>query len=171
MSTKDALLVGRGMPALVLRLAILVVGVAIVVVPLREGVTVGTLVVLLPAVLASVYAPASPAPAGVVVVAAALAALPDGDPLRVEVLVLIPLVHLFHVTCGIAGAIPTTGRVHLRALRAPASRFLLVQGVMAVVVLLAAWLPTGRNAPLVEAVALVGLAGVALVTVWLQRVK
>lgn len=170
-STKDALVVGRGFPAIYLRAAILVVGVAIVVVPLREGVTIGPLVVLLPAVLASVYAPASPAPAGVVITAAAMVALAGGDPLRVEVLVLIPLVHLFHVVCGLAGAVPAVGRVHLRALRAPALRFLLVQAVVVVLVGLAALLPTGRNLPLFEGIALVGLAGIALVTVWLQRVK
>jgi hypothetical protein len=159
------------MPALVLRVAIFVVGIAIVVVPLREGVTVGTFVVLLPAVLASVYAPASPAPAGVVVVAAAIAAIAGGSPLRTEVLVLIPLVHLFHVTCGLAGAVPATGRVHLRALRAPVLRFLLIQGVMALVVVAVSLVPALRAEPLFEAVALVGLAGVALVIVWLQRVR
>jgi hypothetical protein len=155
----------------VLRGAILLVGLAIVVVPLQEGVTVGTLIVLLPAVLASVYAPASPAPAGVVIAAAALLALADGDPLRPEVLVLIPLVHLFHISCGLAGAVPASGRVHLSALRAVAVRFLLVQAIMAVIVALAAWLPTGRVAPVLEGAALVGLAGVALVVVWLQRVR
>jgi hypothetical protein len=125
----------------------------------------------LPAVLASAYAPASPAPAGVVIVAAILAALANDNPLRPEVLILIPLVHLFHVTCGIAGAIPAAGRVHLRALRAPVLRFLLIQAVMAVLVVLVALLPTGRNAPILEALALVGLAAVALVVMWLQRVK
>jgi len=159
------------MPASVLRAAIFVFGIAIVVVPLSEGVTVGTFVVLLPAVLASVYAPASPAPAGVVVVAAAVAAVAGGGPLRPEVLVLIPLVHLFHVTCGLAGAVPAAGRVHLRALRAPALRFLLIQGIMAVIVLAVSLLPVGRADPLFEAVALAGLAGVALVIVWLQRVR
>jgi hypothetical protein len=152
------LVVGRGFPALVLRGVILLVGLAIVVVPFQEGVTVGTLIVLLPAVLASVYAPASPAPA-------------DGDPLRPEVLVLIPLVHLFHISCGLAGAVPANGRVHLSALRAVAVRFLLVQAIMAVIVALAAWLPTGRVDPVLEGAALVGLAGVALLVVWLQRVR
>jgi hypothetical protein len=170
-SERDALVVGRGVPALVLRGLIVVVGIAIVFVPLQEGVAVGTLVVLLPAVLASVYAPASPAPAGVVVAAAALLALGGGDPLRVEVLVMIPLVHLFHVACGLAGAVPASGRIHLSALRAPALRFLLIQAIMAAVVVLAAWLPTGRVDPVFEGAALVGLAGVALVVIWLQRVR
>jgi len=159
------------MPAFVLRGVILVVGVALVVIPLREGVTVGTLALLLPAVLASVYAPASPAPAGVVVITAVVVALADGPPLRVEVLVIVPLVHLFHVSCGLAGAVPASGRVHLRALRAPAVTFLLVQAAMAVLVGVVALLPATRNAPLAEGVALVGLAGIVLVIVWLQRVK
>jgi hypothetical protein len=171
MSASDGLVLGRGMPALVLRGVLLVVGIAVLTVPLSEGITTGTFVILLPAVLASVYAPASPAPAGVVIVAAILAALAGDSPFRPEVLILIPLVHLFHVTCGIAGAIPAAGRVHLRALRAPVLRFLLIQAVMAVLVVLVALLPTGRNAPLLEALALVGLAAVALVVVWLQRVK
>jgi hypothetical protein len=159
------------MPASVLRVAILAVGVAIIIVPLSEGVTVGPLVVLLPAVLASAYAPASPAPAGVVIGTAALAALADGDPLRVAVLILIPLVHLFHITCGLAGVVPAAGRLHLRALRAPALRFLQVQGVMAVLVILASLLPTGRTAPAFEAVGLVGLALITVLVVWFQRVK
>jgi hypothetical protein len=170
-SAKDGLVVGRGVPASVLRVLILAFGAAIIIVPLREGVTVGPLVVLLPAVLASAYAPASPAPAGVVIAAAALAALVDGDPLRVAVLVLIPLVHLFHITCGLAGVVPAAGRLHLRALRAPALRFVQVQGVMAVLVILAALLPTGRTAPVFEAFGLVGLALVAMLVVWFQRVK
>jgi hypothetical protein len=158
-------------PAALLRVVILVIGTAIIIVPLREGVTIGPFVVLLPAVLASAYAPASPAPAGLVIGSAALAALAGGDPLRVAVLVLIPLVHLFHVTCGLAAVVPAAGRLHLRALRAPALRFLLVQGVMAVLVTLSALLPTGRTAPLFEAVGLVGLALIAVLVVWFQRVK
>jgi hypothetical protein len=167
----DALSVGRGVPAALLRVAILAVGAAIVLVPLQEGTTIGTLFVLLPAVLASAYAPASPAPAAVVITAGVLVAIVDADPLRAEVLVLVPLVHLFHVTCGLAGVLPASGRLHLRALRAPALRFLLVQAVMAALVVLVALLPTGRTAPLVEAVGLLGLAGLALLVIQLQRVE
>lgn len=168
---RDALVVGRGVPAHVLRVMILVVGAAIVFVPLQEGITTGTLVLLLPAVLASAYAPASPAPAAVIVVAAVLLALGGDDPLRAEVLVMIPLVHLFHVACGLAGVLPASGRVHLGALRSTVLRFLFVQAVTAAVVVLIALLPTGRTQPVVEVLALVGLAGVVLVVVWHQRVK
>ena len=168
---KDALVLGRGVPASLFRVVILVVGAAIVVVPLQEGITTGTLVLLLPAVLASAYAPASPAPAAVIVVAAVLLALAADDPLRAEVLVMIPLVHLFHVACGLAGVLPASGRVHLKALRSTVLRFLLVQAVTAAVVVLIALLPTGRTQPVVEVLALVGLAAVVLVVVWHQRVQ
>ena len=167
----DALVVGRGVPAWLLRVVILAVGAAIVLLPLSEGTTTGTLFVLLPAVLASAYAPASPSPAAVVVVAAVLLALADEDPLRAEVLIMVPLVHLFHVTCGIAGFLPASGRVHLRALRSSALRFLVVQSLTAVVAVMVALLPEGRTQPMVEALALAGLAGVALLVVWFQRVK
>ncbi len=167
----DALLVGRGIPAWLLRAVILVTGAAIVLLPLSEGTTTGTLFVLLPATLASVYAPASPAPAAVVVVAAVLLALADGDPLRAEVLAMVPLVHLFHVTCGIAGFLPASGRVHPRALRSTALRFLLIQAVTAVIAVMVALLPDGRTQPVVEVLALAGLTGVALLVVWFQRVR
>jgi hypothetical protein len=168
---QDALVVGRGLPAYLLRAVILVVGAAILYVPLQEGITTGSLILLLPAVLASAYAPASPAPAAVVVVAAVLLALGGDDPVRAEVLVMIPLVHLFHVACGLAGVLPASGRVHLRALRSTVLRFLLVQAVTAAVVVLIALLPTGRTQPVVEVLGLVGLTGVVLLVVWLQRVK
>lgn len=169
--TADALVVGRGVPAYLLRMVIIVVGAAIVLVTLAEGITTGTFIVLLPAVLVSAYAPASPAPAAVIVVAAVLLALADGDSLRAGVLVMIPLVHLFHVACGLAGVLPASGRVHLRALRSTVVRFLLIQAVTAVLVVLVAMLPAARTSPVVEVAGLVALAGIALLVVWLQRVK
>ncbi|GAB1515458.1 hypothetical protein [Actinophytocola sp. KF-1] len=166
----DALVVGRGVPAWLLRVVILVVGAAIVLLPLSEGTTTGTFFVLAPAVLASAYAPASPAPAAVVVVAAVLLALAGGDPLRAEVLITVPLVHLFHVACGIAGVVPASGRVHPAALRSTGLRFVVIQAVTAVVAVVLALLPDGRTQPVVEVLALAGLAGVALLVVWFQRV-
>jgi hypothetical protein len=171
MSQRDALLIARGVPAWTLRVAILVVGTVLVMVPVLEGITFGALVLLLPAMLASVYAPASPAPAGVVVAVAVMVGIAGGDPLRAEVLLLIPLVHLFHVLCGIAGVLPAAGRLHPKALRAPALRFLLVQAIVFLVVLLSAVLPAGRTPVALEVAGLVGLTALALMIVWLQRVK
>jgi hypothetical protein len=171
MTSRDALLIARGGPAWTLRVAILVVGAVLVVVPVSEDVTFGALVLLVPAVLASVYAPASPAPAGVVIGVAVMVAIAGGDPLRGEVLLLIPFVHLFHVLCGIAGVLPAAGRLHLRALRAPGLRFLLVQAIVFLVVLVSAVLPAGRTPAALEVAGLVGLTVLALLIVWVQRVK
>jgi hypothetical protein len=171
MTTRDIPVVGRGVAVEWLRVVILLVGSGIMLVPLLEGAVVATLLLLWPAVLAAAYAPASPAPAGVVVVAAVLVTLLGGDPLRAGVLVLIPLVHLFHVTCGIAGTLPTGGRLHLDALRAPLLRLVAVQAVMAGLVVLVAVLPDGRTSALVEAAALAGLAAVTLLVLWQHRVK
>lgn len=171
MSGPEALVVGRGVPAVVLRGVVLVVGLAMVFVPLQAGVTVGPLVVLLPAVLVSTYAPASPVPAIAIVVLAVCIALSGDDPMRPAVLVLIPLVHLFHTACGLAGLVPAGGRVHPRALVGPGLRFVAVQAVMAVLVVAASLVPTDLSAPMLEAIALVGLAGVAVGVIVAQRVK
>lgn len=164
-------LTNRAVPAVALRVAILVVGLAIVVVPMTEGTTLGTLVILLPAVLMSAYAPASPAPAGVVIVAGVLVTLGDGGPLRPEVLVLIPLLHLFHVMCGIAGFVPVRGRLHPSALVAPALRFFLIQAAVFAVVLVVAFVPAVRVPASFEAIGLVGLAALAGLVYWLQRAR
>jgi hypothetical protein len=165
------LVVGKGIPGYALRVLILVAGAVMVLVPMTEDVTLGTLVLLLPAVLASAYAPASPAPAGAVVIVGVLVALADGPALRPEVLVLVPVVHLFHVACGLAAVLPAAGRLHPSALRAPALRFLLVQAVVFALVGVAALVPAGRAVVVFEVTALAGVAALAGLVVWLQRVK
>lgn len=165
------LVVGKGIPGYALRVVILVAGAVMVLVPMTEDVTLGTLVLLLPAVLASAYAPASPAPAGAVLIVGVLVALADGPALRPEVLVLVPVVHLFHVACGLAGVLPAAGRLHPSALRAPALRFLVVQAVVFALVGVAALVPAGRAVVVFEVTALAGVAALAGLVVWLQRVK
>ena len=169
-NTND-LVVGRGLPGYALRVLILVTGAAMVLVPMTEDVTLGTLVLLVPAVIASAYAPASPAPGGAVIIVGVLVALADGPALRPEVLVLVPVVHLFHIACGLAGVLPATGRLHPRALTSPALRFLLVQAVVFALVVVAALVPTGRAVVVFEVAALAGVAVLAVLVVWLQRVK
>lgn len=166
---RDGLVLGRGVPGWVLRAVLGVLGVGIVAVPLSGGNTFGTLVVLVPAVVAAVYAPASPAPAAVIAVVALLVTLADGDPLRVQVLVLIPLVHLFHVACALAGVLPHDGRLHLSALRPAAVRFACVQVAVFALAAVSALLPRGPVPAVVEAVALLGLAVVAVLVVRLAR--
>lgn len=161
--------VGGGVSAWWLRVAVAVTGAVVLVIPLVEGPVIGLAVLVGLALAGSVYAPASPAPAAVVVGAAVMVVLSGDDPLRQAVLAMIPAVHLFHVTCGLAGILPVHGRLHLVALRRPALRVLAVQGVTFVLVGVAALLPTGRVPALVEVSALVGLVVIALVVLLLRR--
>ncbi|OLF11050.1 hypothetical protein BLA60_13665 [Actinophytocola xinjiangensis] len=155
--------VGRGVSAWWLRVAVAVSGAAILGIPLLERPVVGLAVLVGLAVAGSVYAPASPAPAAAIVGAAVTVVLSGDDPLRPAVLAMIPAVHLFHVSCGLAGILPVHGRLHLVALRRPALRVLAVQGVTFVLAGVAAVLPTGRVPVVVEVFALVGLVVIALV--------
>ena len=160
---------GRGVSAWWLRVAVAVTGAAVLAIPVAEGTFGGGGVIVGRAGLASAYAPASPAPAVVVLGGAALVALAGDDPLRPAVLAMIPVAHLFHVCCGLAGVLPVRGRLHPAALRRPVSRFLAVQGVVFVMAGLAALLPTGRNPAVVEVAALAGLVVIALVVLAVQR--
>lgn len=161
--------VGRGFPAWWLRIAIGLVGAAVLVIPSFESTVGGAVVLLAPMILASMWAPASPVPAAVVIGGAVLVAVAGDDPLRPVVLAMIPTVYLFHVLCGLAGVLPANGRLHWAALRRPALRFLLVQAVVFALAGLAALLPTGRVPAVVEIGALTGLAALAAVILVLQR--
>lgn len=167
---KPARTLGTGVSAWWLRAVIALTGGVVVIVPVVEATrpNLGMVLVGL-AVLASVYAPASPAPAAVVIGGAVLVTLTGDDPLRPAVLVLIPTVHLFHVCCGLAGVLPVRGRLHPEALRGPALRVLAVQAVTFVLVGVAALLPTGPVPVVVEVAALVGVVVIALLVLLIRR--
>ncbi|HEV7646807.1 MAG TPA: hypothetical protein VGP26_01475 [Actinophytocola sp.] len=160
---------GRGMPAWFLRVAVLLAGAFVVAIPFADGALLGTLFVLCPLAVIAVYAPASPAPSGLVIAAAVMAALTGDDPLRPAVLVMIPAVHLFHVTCGLAGLVPVRGRLHPRALVRPALRFLLVEAIVFAFVGIAALLPATQIPAPIEVAALAGLVVVAVVILLWHR--
>ena len=163
---------GRGAPGWLLRAAVLATGCLVVAIPSTEGAMWGALFILGPAILASVYAPASPVPIAVVVGAAMLAALTGDDPLRPAVLALIPAVHLFHLSCAIAGVVPVRARVHPKAFVRPAIRFVVVQAVVFAFVGAAALLPAGQTPALLEVVALAGLVVIAVVVaLWHRQSK
>ncbi|MGH3879137.1 MAG: hypothetical protein ACRDSK_19075 [Actinophytocola sp.] len=163
---------GRGAPGWLLRAAVLATGSLVVAIPSTEGAMWGALFILGPAILASVYAPASPVPIAVVVGAALLAALTGDDPLRPAVLALIPAVHLFHLSCAIAGVVPVRARVHPKAFVRPAIRFVVVQAVVFAFVGAAALLPAGQTPALLEVVALAGLVVIAVVVaLWHRQSK
>jgi hypothetical protein len=165
---RSGMVLGRGVPAWWLRVAVALTGVLVVALPGELGV-IGVLAGL--GVLASVYAPDSPAPAVVVLCGAGMLLLVGGDPLRPSVLAMIPAAHAFHVLSGIAGVLPVRGRLHPQALRRPAIRFLGVQAVVFALAGFAALLPTGRTPLAVEAAALVGLLAIAVIVLVTQRAR
>ncbi|HEY7594883.1 MAG TPA: hypothetical protein VH969_17155 [Actinophytocola sp.] len=160
---------GRGVPAWTLRAAVLVAGALVIAIPSTEGAMWGGLFILTPTILASVYAPASPAPIAVVIGAGVLVALTGDDPLRPTVLAMIPTVHLFHVCCGLAGLIPVRGRVHPRAFARPALRFVVVQAIVFAFVGVAALQPVTRIPAGIEITALAGLLVIALIVLLWHR--
>jgi hypothetical protein len=116
------------------------------------------------AVLVSVL-PGTPAPAILIGVVAVAVTLVGGDPLRPEVLVEIPLLHLLHVSSSLAAFTPVRATVAPRALLAPTRRFVVVQVVVFAVVAIAEVLPTGRNTTVVELAGLVASTAIALLAI------
>src|SRR5256885_3810956 len=99
----DALVLGAGIPGWTLRVGIAAVGTAILAVLAAAGIGGGALVLLGIILLLCVAMPASPGPA-LAVVLVSLSVLATGTgPLSAEVLALVPLVHLLHVSCAIVG--------------------------------------------------------------------
>ena len=165
MKGSDAFDIGAGVPGWVLRGALAMVVGAIVAVLATGGVGGPMLVVLGVAGLLSTAAPASPAPALLVVLVALTLVATSADPFSAQVLVLVPMVHLLHVGCGIAGLAPMSVRLHLSALRAPAIRFVVVQvGVLGLAALIAL-APLGRPPVAVELTAILGVAVIAFLLV------
>jgi hypothetical protein len=153
---------GRGLPGWLPRVVLLAAGVGAVLAQAGSGPGWGLLLVLAVfAVLASVF-PSSPAPAVLIAAVAVMVTATTGSPLRAEVLVEIPLLHLVHLSAALAGIVPVLARIQPAALRAPGFRFLLVQLVTFGVAGLAALLPTGRNSAQIEVAGLVAVAGLVV---------
>lgn len=154
---------GTGVPAIALRLLIVSAGAGILAVLGNGGVGGPALVLIALAVLMSAGVPASPAPALVVLLVALSVLAIGGNPFSPRVLALVPLVHLLHVACGLAALMPVRSRIRLSALRAPAIRFVAIQGGVFALAGVMAVAPTGRVPGLVEMVALGGMAAIALI--------
>jgi hypothetical protein len=163
----ELLEVGRGLPGWTLRIVVAAAAGGIVAVLMASGIQGAALALVALAVVLSLGMPSSPAPTLVLVLVGLSVLVTGSDPFAGPVLLLIPLVHLFHVSCAIAGTLPGKSRVHLPALRAPAIRFVAIQaGVFALAGLLALVRVDHVTAPL-EIIALAGLAGVAFLLIWL----
>ncbi|GLW92793.1 hypothetical protein [Actinokineospora globicatena] len=161
--------VGRGWSAWWLRGA---AGVACAGILLDLGLSgVSTVMFAIAALLAtaSVLLPASPAPLVLICCAALSVALSGDDPLRPAVLVLIPLVHALHLSCALAGLLPRGARFDPAALRQPLRRALVVQAVALGLALIAAVSPTTRTPEPVELIALLSIAGLALLVITARR--
>ncbi len=154
---------GTGLPAIALRLVIASTGAGIVAVLGNGGIGGPALVLIALAALMSAGAPASPAPALVVLLVALSVLAIGGDAVNPRVLALVPLVHLLHVSCALAALMPWRARIRLSALRAPAIRFVAIQGGVFALAGVMAVAPTGRVPGFVEMVAVAGIAAIALI--------
>ncbi|KOV76751.1 hypothetical protein [Nocardia sp. NRRL S-836] len=102
----------------------------------------------------SALMPASAGPALLIGYAALVMAFADGPPLRLGVLLMIPLLHLVHVTSALAAVVPVKTRIGLAAVKAPARRFAIVQAVTFVLAAFAAVVPSGSGTGVVEVLGL-----------------
>jgi hypothetical protein len=165
MSNSDAFDIGAGLSGWWLRAVVAGAAGGIVAVLATSGIGGPALVVVGVAGLISVTLPASPAP-GLVVTLVALAVLAtESGPFSPQVLALIPLVHLLHVGCGIAGLVPASARVHLSALRLPSVRFVGIQAAVFAIAGVMALAPDGRVPPVLEYGAIVGIAVLAVLII------
>lgn len=152
-----------GLPAWTLRAAVLAAVALIVILLLAQG---------LPAVPAgiislfgvfSVLAPASHAPALVIIATAVSAVMAGGGALDIGVLVLLPLVHLVHIGSAMTAVIPGTGRIHLAALKPAAIRFVIVQAAVLGLTVVAMIVPESATPLALEAAALIGATALAVI--------
>lgn len=153
---------GAGVPAVTLRGLIALAAGGIVLVLANYGIGGPALILIALAGLMSASVPASPAPALVVLLVAVSVVAIGGNPVGPHVLLLVPLVHLLHVTCALAGLVPFRARIRPSALRAPAIRFVAIQaGVFALAGVIAI-APTGRTPAVLEMIAIGGIAAIAV---------
>jgi hypothetical protein len=156
---------GPGLPGWTMRLALLLAAAGATVAQMHDGSVAIVSVVLFVLAAVTALAPASPAPAMLIVAVAIAVAVGGSDPLRLVVLVEIPLLHLVHVLASISALVPLRSVIRPSALLRPARRFVAVQiGVFAVVGL-AEILPTRRNTTFVEVVGLIAATGLVLLAI------
>jgi hypothetical protein len=147
-----------GLPAWVLRGVIGCAVVVIVVLLMAQGVSVFPAAVVVLSGALTVLAPASPAPAFVIIATAVCVVVVSDDPFSIGVLALLPLVHLVHIGSAVAAVIPGTARVHLAALRPAAVRFAIVQVIVFGLAGVAALVPETVTPAALEFAALIGAA-------------
>ncbi|WP_394613917.1 hypothetical protein JNUCC0626_29040 [Lentzea sp. JNUCC 0626] len=137
-----------------MRLLIVLAAVPVAVVLHLEATSLVPLVIVVGLTVLTVLMPGSAGPALLIGYAALAMAFADGHPLRLGVLIMIPSLHLIHVTSALAAVVPVKTKIELAALKAPARRFAIVQVITFVVAAFAAVVPSGAGIGLVEVLGL-----------------
>jgi hypothetical protein len=168
---------GLALPGGVLRLVVAVASAGIVGVLAVDGAPPLVLAIVGLVATFGVLSPGSAAPAALCGLAAIVSTIYansgdgdiDGAVLRPTVFLLVFLVHLVHVSCGLAAVVPRGARLHVSALRRPLRRFLLIQAAVFALAGLVAVLPAGRNPAQLEVLAILGITGLAALAIVLLR--
>jgi hypothetical protein len=156
---------GGGVPAIALRAVVGLAAAGIIVVLANGGIGGTVLVLITVAALVSAGTPGSPAPTLVVLLVAMSVVAIGGSPFAPHVLLLVPLVHLLHVSSALAALVPLRARIRASALRAPAIRFVAIQAAVFALAGLLAVAPTGRVPSALEFTAVAGVVVIAVI-VW-----
>ncbi|MDX8036562.1 hypothetical protein SK803_40745 [Lentzea sp. BCCO 10_0856] len=128
-----------------------------------EADTIAPLIIVTVLTALTVLMPGSAGAALLIGYAALAMAFADGHPLRLGVLLMIPALHLIHVTSALAAVVPVKTKIEPAALKAPARRFAIVQALSFVVAGFAAFVPSGPHIGLVELLGLGALTVVIMV--------
>ncbi|WP_329787829.1 hypothetical protein V1227_24330 [Lentzea sp. DG1S-22] len=139
---------------MLMRLAIVLAALPVALVLHLESESIAPLLVVTVLTVVTVLMPGSAGAALLIGYAALAMAFGEGHPLRLGVLVLIPALHLVHVTSALAAVVPVKTKIEPAALKAPARRFAIVQAITFVVAAFAAVLPSGPNTGLAEVLGL-----------------
>ncbi|MFD4641966.1 hypothetical protein ACFWN2_32000 [Lentzea sp. NPDC058436] len=139
---------------MLMRLAIVLAAVPVALILHLESSSIGPLLIVSALTVLTVLMPGSAGAALLIGYAALAMAFADGHPLRLGVLVMIPALHLIHVTSALAAVVPVKTKFEAAALKAPARRFAIVQAITFVVAAFAAVVPSGAGIGLVEVLGL-----------------
>jgi hypothetical protein len=157
---------GPAVPGSLLRLLVAAVSAAITAVLAAVGAPLAVQAVAGLLGGASVISPSSAAPAALGGGAALVYTVyHSGGPLAPAVLALVVLVHLLHVSAGLAAVVPHRAKLHLSVLRRPLRRFLAIQAAVFTLAGVAAVAPAGRNSVLLEVLAVLGVAAIAVLAI------
>ncbi|MGW6933343.1 hypothetical protein ACWGE0_25025 [Lentzea sp. NPDC054927] len=145
---------------MLMRLAIVLAALPVALILHLQSETIAPLIIVTVLTALTVLMPGSAGAALLIGYAALAMAFADGHPLRLGVLVMIPALHLIHVTSALAAVVPVKTKIEPAALKAPVRRFAIVQALSFVVAGFAAFVPSGPNIGLVE---LLGLGSLTVV--------